>query len=166
MSVELLQTLSLVSYVLAGVFLLISIGLFLLFKVPKLIGDVTGTTARKSIENIRQQNENTKDVSYKPSKANSGREKNERKSNNPRASIGTERISLSEFRPTVGKTAILYQEDEQTHTLTQESEPSAETTILSENEIAFPYNGNVIAAQFEFSTEASIEFTSSSEIIE
>lgn len=57
MSVELLQTCSVVAYVLAGVFLLITVALFFLLDIPGLYGDLSGRTAKKAIEAIRKQNE-------------------------------------------------------------------------------------------------------------
>ncbi len=60
MSVELLQTLSLGAYILAGVFLAVAIALFFLLDVPKLVGFLTGSAARKGIEIIRQQNAGAK----------------------------------------------------------------------------------------------------------
>lgn len=57
MDVELLQLLSLMSYILAGVFFLVSIALFFLLGVPKLIGNLTGISERKAIKSRRQQNE-------------------------------------------------------------------------------------------------------------
>lgn len=72
---ELMQMISLFSFILAGVFLLISIALFFLFDIHRVIGDISGATARKAIENIRQQNEETGDKAYKPSKVNMERGK-------------------------------------------------------------------------------------------
>ena len=57
MSVELLQILSLISYILAGLFLLLAIGLFFYLKVPSLWGEVSGRTARKAIEAMKWKNE-------------------------------------------------------------------------------------------------------------
>ena len=57
MSVELLQTLSTVFFVLAAVMFLIALALFFVLDVVHLVGDVTGSTARKAIEDIRKGNE-------------------------------------------------------------------------------------------------------------
>lgn len=75
MTVELLKTLSLVSFILAGVLFLTAVALFFLLGVPRLFGDVTGSTARKAIENIRQQNAQSGDKAYKPSPVNASRGK-------------------------------------------------------------------------------------------
>ena len=73
MSVELLQTLSLTSYIIAGVLLLMSVALFFLLDIRKVIGDVTGSTARKAINSIREQNEASGNKAYKPSPVNAAR---------------------------------------------------------------------------------------------
>ncbi len=57
MSVELLQMLSLITYILAGLFFLVSVGLFFYLKVPALWGEVTGRTARKAIKAMKWKNE-------------------------------------------------------------------------------------------------------------
>lgn len=57
MTVELLQTLRTIAYVLTGLFFVISIVLYFTLKVPKLYSDLTGRTEKKAIAAIRQQNE-------------------------------------------------------------------------------------------------------------
>lgn len=64
MSVELLQTLSLISFIVAGVALLVAIALFFLLDIRKVVGNLSGATARKAIRNIRLQNENAADNDY------------------------------------------------------------------------------------------------------
>ena len=73
MSIELLQNLSLASYVLAGIFLMVSIILFFRLDVIKLVGDFTGANERKAIENMRLQNENSGNSSYKSMRSNTSR---------------------------------------------------------------------------------------------
>lgn len=53
-----------------GVFLVISIVLFFTLRIPKVISDLTGRTARKAIESIRMQNEQSGDKSYQSSAVN------------------------------------------------------------------------------------------------
>ena len=57
MSVEQLQTLSRAGYIASGGFLAITVLLFFILKIPRLIEDMTGVTARRAIEDIRRQNE-------------------------------------------------------------------------------------------------------------
>ena len=73
MSVELLQTLSLVSYVVAGIIALIAVALFFLLDIKKVIGDVTGSTERKAINSIRQQNATSGERLYKPTPENAAK---------------------------------------------------------------------------------------------
>ena len=75
MSVELIQTMSLAAFIIAGVLFLSAIALFFLFNIPKVFGEVSGSTARKAIENIRQQNEQTGNKAYRPSPVNAERGK-------------------------------------------------------------------------------------------
>ncbi len=60
MTVEQLEMISLAAYVLAGVFFLIAVYLFFLFRIPKLVGDLTGSNAKRNIayiqENMQKEN--------------------------------------------------------------------------------------------------------------
>lgn len=164
MSVQLLQTMSLAAFILAGILFLVAIALFFLFNIPKVFGEVTGSTARKSIENIRQQNERTGNKAYKPSTVNAERgkitekitphEESNNKSKGVFVSVGTEKLQTKELERGAQETTIL-------------SVPAGETTILSteesqssENEI---FRG---ATNNGFSIEYEIGFTGSSEVIE
>ena len=60
---------------LAGLSLIIAVILFFVLKIPSVIGDLTGSTARKAIENIRNQNESSGDKTYKSSAVNRERGK-------------------------------------------------------------------------------------------
>ncbi len=54
---ERLALLSIICFVLAGVFLVVALILWFSFKIPAVIGDLTGRTARKSIAQMRAANE-------------------------------------------------------------------------------------------------------------
>ena len=54
----------------SGILLVVSIVLFFMLDIPKVIGDLTGSNAKKGIESIRKQNEATGDKSYKSSSVN------------------------------------------------------------------------------------------------
>lgn len=54
---ETLSALSIVSFVVAFVFLVLAIVLWFLFDIPTVVGDLTGRTARKSIAKMRAENE-------------------------------------------------------------------------------------------------------------
>ena len=63
-------TISVIFFIAAGVFAVLAIALWFLFKIPIVIGDLSGRTAKKSIERMRLNNEKTGNKSYKTSKSN------------------------------------------------------------------------------------------------
>ncbi len=67
---ETLSMISKISFVAAGICLVVAIILFIRFKIPNVIGDLSGKNARKSIEQMRLLNEKSGTKSYKPSKKN------------------------------------------------------------------------------------------------
>lgn len=72
---ETLSTLSIISFVVAGLCLAVAVFLFVYFKIPSVIGDLSGRTARKSIAKMRIANEKTGSKSYNTSKTNADRGK-------------------------------------------------------------------------------------------
>lgn len=64
MSVELLQNLSLTAFVASGALLVAAIILFFALGIRDVIGDLSGRTARRAIEDIRQQSKNNERRSY------------------------------------------------------------------------------------------------------
>lgn len=141
MSVELLQTLSLVSYILAAVFLLVAIALFFLLDVRKLIGDISGANARKAIENIRQQNESSGDKAYKPSPVNMARGKLTDKISQsgrlqPRlsgmgGSPGTQKFATTDLMPPAGNETMVLTGELSGATTVLTGELAGETTVLT-----------------------------------
>lgn len=67
---DILSTVSLISFILSGVAFVLAILFFILFRIPSVIGDLSGRTARKSIAKMRVANEKTGVKSYKESKTN------------------------------------------------------------------------------------------------
>lgn len=61
--------------ILCGIMFIVSILVFIFLKIPKVISDLTGATARKAIKNIREQNEASGDKGYKVSAFNEARGK-------------------------------------------------------------------------------------------
>ena len=59
--------------ILCGIMFVVSILVFIFLKIPKVISDLTGATARKAIKNIREQNEASGDKGYKVSAVNEAR---------------------------------------------------------------------------------------------
>lgn len=173
MTVELLQNLSLAAYIVAGVLLLISIALFFLLDVLKLYGDVSGRTAKKAIEAIRQQNEETGNKAYKPSAVNEARGKLtdkitpsgrlESQTSGLPVSVGTEKFATSALQPQSNETTVLNSSENETTVLSGTlSTEFGETTLLANEE------SNVIPSTVngDFSVDVEMAFTGSSEIIE
>lgn len=67
---ETLQSLSVISLAAAAVCFVLSVFLWFLFKIPHVIGDLSGRTARKSIARIRMANEQSGSKSYKAGRQN------------------------------------------------------------------------------------------------
>lgn len=72
---ETLQLLSIISFAVGAVCLGLAIFLWFFFKIPNVIGDLSGRNARKSIARMREANEKSGSKSYKESKANAERGK-------------------------------------------------------------------------------------------
>lgn len=72
---ETLSTLSIISFAVAGVCLVLAVFFAFFFKIPTVIGDLSGRTARKSIAKMRAANEKTGSKTYKQSKTNAARGK-------------------------------------------------------------------------------------------
>lgn len=72
---ETLSTLSIISFIIACVCLVLSVFLWIFFKIPTVIGDLSGRNARKSIAMMRAANEKSGSKSYKASKTNAERGK-------------------------------------------------------------------------------------------
>ena len=173
MTVETLQMLSTVAYVLAGVFLLVAIAIFFLLDIRSVIGDVTGATARKAIRDIRAQNEASGNKAYKPSPVNAARGKLTAKISpsgrlEPQmagmgGSPGTKKLSTMELTAAAEATTVLTETAAETTVLQQPEEVGA-TTVLSEaeREPAAPKSEE----KRTFHTDVEMGFSASSEIIE
>lgn len=61
--------------ILCGIMLVTSVLVFIFMKIPKVISDLSGATARKAIKNMRERNEATGDKGYKVSAYNEARGK-------------------------------------------------------------------------------------------
>lgn len=72
---ETLSMLSIISFAVAGVAFIVAIILWISFKIPRIIGDLSGRNARKSIARVRASNEKSGEKSYRPSPANEARGK-------------------------------------------------------------------------------------------
>ena len=57
MTYEIYRYIFIIGAILAAIMLVLSIVLFIVLKIPKVIGDLTGSNARKAIKNIRTRND-------------------------------------------------------------------------------------------------------------
>lgn len=171
MTYEMYRYIFLGALIACGIFFVIAAVLFFTLRIPKVVSDLTGRTARKAIENIRMQNEQTGEKTYQSSAVNLERGKLTDKISQsgrlmPRdatpfgTGVITEKISTQQLEP-VGETDVLTVADE-TSVL---SAPAGETDVLNslmgETAILAP------AEQFEqaFSVEYEITFIHTSEVI-
>ena len=76
---ETLSMVSMVSFIAAGVCLALTVILWFAFRIPNVIGDLSGRNARKSIERMRKSNENTGRKSYRSSAVNAARRRGMRR---------------------------------------------------------------------------------------
>lgn len=167
MTVEMLHTLSLAAYIAALVLLVLAVVLFFLLDIPKLYGDVSGRTARKAIEAIRQQNEATGNKAYKPSAVNAERGKltdqiTKSGKLQPRTaglpvSVGTEKLETATLIPPAGETEVLQPPTPETTMLFDPLAAAGQTEVLVQGNEAKPG---------QFVLEVEMSFAASSEIIE
>ena len=136
---------------LASVMLLVSLLLFFLLHIPAVIGDLTGATARKAIEDIRSQNTKSGDKTYKSSQVNRERGRvtdkmtpSGRLLRHPSGEYGgamaTEKISTSRLNAEAEEsfaTTLLEQPMVSNETTVLTPESIGETTVLAENQITF-----------------------------
>ena len=69
---ETLSVISLISFLTAGVFAVLAVTLWFVFRIPTVVGELSGRTARKSIERMRKRNEEAGKNSRGPGAGNGG----------------------------------------------------------------------------------------------
>jgi len=173
MSYEMYRYIFLGALIACGIFFVIAVILFFTLNIPKVISDLTGRTARKAIENIRMQNEQSGDKTYQSSAVNLERGKLTDKISRsgrlmPRAGtpfgtgVITEKISTAELEQPVGETDVLDQPAGETDVLTS---IAGETDVLApaagETEVLAPVNQPVQV----FTIEYEITFIHTDEVI-
>lgn len=72
---EILSTVSLISFIVSGVCFAAAVFCWFKFKIPQVIGDLSGRTAKKSIERMRADNEKSGNRYLRPGKVNEKRGK-------------------------------------------------------------------------------------------
>src|SRR5690554_1352082 len=157
MSVETLHMLSTISFIIAAIMLVLSAVFFIVYKIPRVIGDITGVEAKKNIERIRKQNEETGKKVYKPSPVNIARGKI------------TDKLTISGQLVSKADNIVTYEGLPQI--FTEQLNDSGETTVLDQdfkvaNETTVLYPDPEQMAGSMFSIEFEISHTDSTEIIE
>lgn len=155
MSYEMYRYIFLGGLIACGVFFVITVVLFFTLRIPKVISDLTGRTARKAIENIRLQNEQSGDKTYQSSAVNLQRGKLTDKISQsgrlvPRdatpfgTGVITEKISTQQLltEEPVGETSVLAVSEE-TSVL---DSGMGETSVLDASEAQMP---QVFTVEFE-----------------
>ncbi len=177
MSYEAYRYIFIISAILCGIMLVASIIVFFVLKIPKVISDLSGLTAKKAIKNIREQNERTGDKVYSGSQVNRDRGRltdkmtpsgniMQKTTDKFNGGMRTQKIATQNLETevltnettvlsTANETTILESESAQTTVLNQETTVlQNETTILSNNS----YDGS-------FKIEIDITYIHTNEII-
>ncbi len=131
---EWLSTLSMVSFAIAGICFALAIFFWFFFKIPKVIGDLSGRTARKSIAQMRMVNEVSGSKAHKESTVNAQRGKLTASIN--RSVVSEKRKALAypvQQRP---ETGLLMDNQMQGHAVQSTSVLESETTDLLTDENA------------------------------
>ena len=151
---------------------IVSIVVFILLKIPKVISDLSGATARKAIKSIREQNEASGDKNYKVSALNQARGKLTDKisqagyviSNNPNqmTGINTSKIETQRFDNASGEnqTTILETPSE---TTVLNSGFAGETSVLTDSMVY--EETNLLSEASNIVIEYEITFIHTDEII-
>lgn len=136
MTVELLQILSLICFILAGVLFIVTVALFFLLNIVKVFGYLTGINAKRAIENIRTHNESSNSEKNTSSGGITSKFSLSRKLQRERfdgSVVGTSKLSTSKLSREAKETTVL-----------ETSSVSNETTVLdnSSNETTVLGNSN------------------------
>ena len=130
MTVEMLNTLSFASFIASGVMFLTAVALFFLLDIPKVVGEVSGKTAKKSIQQIQKHNEGDSErVLHSSQNSNVTRP-----GKSGRMGVGTEKIKTGSSNET-------------TLLASNQADPPAanETTVLISNETTLLTDNSYVA---------------------
>lgn len=177
MSYEVYRYIFIGATILCGIMFVVSVLLFVFLKVPKLISDLSGRTAKKAIKNIREQNEITGDKYHKISAFNEARGKLtdkispsgqlQRKRQEVNFGINTTKISAQEFtydeqnsettilatnetsvlEPLSGATTVLTQVDNETTTVIERQTRCESNNFVVEFEITLIHTNEIIETE-------------------
>lgn len=176
MSYEVLRAVFIFGAVLSGVCFAIAVVLFFILRIPSVIGDLTGATAKKGIENIRSKNGDAGQRIYKTSQVNRGRGKITSKIT-PSGRLMEQTSGLSNgamATSKIGTNRLIAMAREGAAASSKSALPAEETTLLSAQpgttrlEPAQNINETTVLTQTEtgdFTVEYEINFLSTDEPI-
>lgn len=118
--------------ILCGIMFIVSILVFIFLKIPKVISDLTGATARKAIKNIREQNEASGDKGYKVSAFNEARGKLTDKISPSGNVVQQYQAQMRGIDTTKISTQELQVEEHANETTVLDNTGAGETSVLSE----------------------------------
>lgn len=170
MTYEIYRYIFLGGAILSGIMTAVAIALFFALKIPSVIGDLTGANARKAIENIRSQNENTGVKAHKSSSVNKERgmitDRIIRSGTSQQAGTdgeGNVRISTQELTARQIQQSMRAEENGEETTVLSEYGTGNETTVLSEHDAGDETTvlgyGNAPAAAFTIEYEITLIHT-------
>lgn len=107
---EILSIISLVSFIIAGISFVLAVAFFFVFKIPNVIGDLSGKNAQRSIAQLRAINEKSGSKAYRTSETNEKRGKltgtmedsGKLKKKNKKSGELKKKSSIDEDRPETG----------------------------------------------------------------
>lgn len=140
-----LSIISIVSFVLAGICFVLAVFFWFRFKIPAVIGDLSGRTARKSIAKLREGNEKSGVKAFRPSMVNvergkltatmeqMGEEKQEPVVKHISGDAGVTGVLLENRAQTIDgtETALLVEEEAATTTLLVDGDSEEEQNVQS-----------------------------------
>ncbi|WP_302626185.1 hypothetical protein [uncultured Eubacterium sp.] len=161
---------------LSGFMLLLSVFLFFKLKIIGVVGDLTGSNAKKAIRDIRERNKATGNKAYKPSEVNQKRGRVTDKISNSgnlypfressNISAGTEKLEKtshsSETQVLDNHTTLLQNTENNQTTVLKQSTPKV-TTVSDRQKMD---DIGKIAGKYRFSIEYDITFTHATERID
>lgn len=131
---DILSTVSFISYVISGICLFLSVIFWFKFKIPSVIGDLSGRTARKSIAQMRANNEKSGVKYFNSSKTNVERGKLTETMSHTKRMTDVGKTQLEEERLETGileENKAMIQENQETELLLDENETEL---LIDENE--------------------------------
>ncbi len=188
MTIDALNSLSVVFFVIAAVFLVTGVVLFFVLDIINVYGDLSGRTARKAIERMRKENEESGNKAYKPSPVNEKRGRLTDKisesgqiisrEESSAVNVGTQKFETGQLAPTEmpsNETTVLVNESANETTVLVNETPANETTVLvaeqpvTAGETTILVNNEPVSPPAPSTTltpSVELSFTGSAELIE